>query len=77
MNRLRWLTALEHLRERANKAILTKLNSDHLNDAASEATAKALKFKANSPLYLSPKIDDFDDRRYTVSDTQDFNKLYY
>jgi hypothetical protein len=51
----------EYLRERANKAILTELNSDHLNDAASEATANALKFKANSPLYLSPEIDDFDD----------------
>jgi hypothetical protein len=51
----------EHLRERANKTILTELNSDHLNDAASEATAYALNLKANSPVCLSPEIDDFDD----------------
>jgi hypothetical protein len=51
----------EHLRERANKAIPTELNSGHLNDAASEATANALNLKANSPLHLSPEIDDFDD----------------
>jgi hypothetical protein len=60
------LTALvdcqEHLRERANKAILTELNSYHLNDAASEATANALKLKANSPpVFSSPEIDDCDD----------------
>jgi hypothetical protein len=46
----------EHLRERANKAILKYLNSHHLNDAESEAIAQA-----NSPLYLSPEINDFDD----------------
>jgi hypothetical protein len=42
---------MEHLRECADKVILTELNSDqfHLNEAASEATANAFKFKANSP----------------------------
>ena len=51
----------QHLRDRANKAILAELNSDHINDAASEAISNALRPRANSPLYTASEIDDFDD----------------
>jgi hypothetical protein len=39
----------EHLRERANKAILAELNCAHLNDAASEATAMLSDSKPTLP----------------------------
>ena len=51
----------EHLRERASRAILAELNSDHINDAASEAITNALRPQANSPLYAAPESDDFVD----------------
>ena len=57
----RLIDSPEHLRERANKAILAELNSDHINDAASEAIINALRPQDNSPLYAAPEIDDFDD----------------
>jgi len=56
----RLIDSPQHLRERANNAILAELNSDHVNDAASEAITSALRPKANSPLYVA-EIDDFDD----------------
>jgi hypothetical protein len=49
----------EHLCERANKAILTELNFDHLNNAVSEATANAFILRGNSPLCTNTDIDDF------------------
>jgi hypothetical protein len=37
------------------------MNSDHVNDAASEAITYAFRPQAISPLYAAPEIDDFDD----------------